>query len=269
MENEKNTASFGPPVLSLPMFLLKIIAGGSGGIFGSLVILVVLLISGSFLTPLTQESGISEVNTIFIFLLMVTIFLSTTIANILSVLFIGLTDRERYTRLSSAVYQVFIMGIFIFILTAPVYFFASSIDTTYISYALILHIIVSAQVSAMILEIVANYRYSLLGLYGTTFSILISISALMAVASFSINPTIILFIATPIVWGAIAFVHGLAIMLYSWIVRIYDKDFLSTQTLYGEDFGKQVERDEKEEEDVEVSNDEGAEFLKKQQNQQK
>ena len=74
------------------------------------------------------------------------------------------------------------------------------------------------------------------------------------------SPQILLFAALPIVWGSIAFVQSIFTMLYGWIARTYDKDFLSTQTVYGSDYGKEVESDEPV---APKANDEaGADFLR-------
>lgn len=259
MENKET--EFGPPKVSFATFLLKLLAGIAGGISGSLILLLIFFLSSSFLTPLTTYQDGTEnivISPIFTFILMMMIFLSSTIGNILSTWLMALTERGRYTRVSSAIYQVFIISLIIFILMVPVYFITGS---DYIAYAVALHVIISAQVSALILEIVSNYKYSLVGVYGVTFSVIASAGILFGLAHFipSENTEILLFALLPVVWGSIGFVQTIFTMLYGWIARTYDKDFLSTETVYGSDYGKEVE--ETEPETPKAKDEAGADFL--------
>jgi hypothetical protein len=192
---------------------------------------------------------------------MMMIFLATTVGNIISTWLMALTEREKYTRISSAISQVFIISMIIFILMVPVYFITAATNVTITAYAVALHIIIAAQVSALILEIVSNYRYALVGVYGITFSILVSAGIMFGLAGIVSSPQILLFVALPIVWGSLAFVQSIFTMLYGWIARTYDKDFLSTQTVYGKDYGKEVEVQE-EPETPKAKDEEGANFLR-------
>ncbi|MFC1616121.1 hypothetical protein ACFL21_03190 [Patescibacteria group bacterium] len=259
--------SLGPARVSIVTFLLKILAAGGGGVVGSLVLFLIFLLAQSALTPLSNIEDADQASAIFIFLLMIMVFLASTVGNILSTTLLGLTETEKYKRLSSSIYQVFIISIIIFVFMVPVYFLTSSINIEITTYAVALHIIISAQVSALILEIVSNYRYSLLGVYGVTFAIVISTGIMFAVTKLidNISPAILLFSALPIVWGSIALVHTLVNNIYGWIARTYDKDFLSTQTLYGKDYGREVEEtDEEIEEKPKTKDGAGADFLRKQ-----
>lgn len=252
-------SDIGPARISFSTFLLKLLAGSVGGSVGTLVLLVIFLVASSFLQPLTE--GLDEyVSPIFVFFLMVMIFLSSTIANLLSVFLISLTERDKYKRVKTAVSQIFSLSVIIFILMVPVYFLTAAVDVSVTVYAIALHIIISAQVSAMILEIVSNYRYSLVGLYGITFSILFSAMILFSLYGLVGNPTILLFMAIPVVWGSIALIGNVTTMIYGWIARTYDKDFLSTQTVYGDDYGKEVE--EPEDRTPRAVDEEGADFLR-------
>lgn len=245
MTEENSTEELGPPRISFATFLLKVLAGAAGGIGGALILGVIFFLASSIFEPLTEGfSDEAAVSPIFVFLLMIMIFISTTIGNIVSTWLLALTEKDKYKRISSAIYQVFIISVIIFILMVPVYFITSATNIGIMAYAIAMHIIIAAQVSVLILEIVSNYRYSLLGVYGVTFSILVSATILFAMAGIVRSPQLLLFIALPIVWGSIAVVHSIVTVLYGWVVRIYDKDFLSTQTVYGQDYGKEVEDEE-------------------------
>ena len=239
LQNEENS-NLGPAKISFPTFVLKLLAGTAGGIAGSLILLLIFVLASSILAPLTEPDP-EYISPIFIFILMVMIFLASTIGNILSTFLLSLTERDKYTRRSSTIYQVFMVSVIMFVLMVPVYFLA-------------------AQVSAIILEIISNYRYSLVGVYGVTFSILMSAAILFGVSNVISNPTLLLFISLPVVWGSIAFMQSVVTMIYGWIVRIYDKDFLSTQTLYGKDYGVEVETEKVEA--PKAKDEAGSDFLK-------
>ena len=108
------------------------------------------------------------------------IFIATTPANLLSVFLLSLTERDKYKRTKSALFQVFIINVVIFLLMVPVYFITTSINIGVTAYAVALHIVIAAQVSALILEIVSNYKYSIVGLYGVTLSVLVSAGVMFA-----------------------------------------------------------------------------------------
>lgn len=267
-DDQTKVQELGPGRISFGTFLLKILAGAAGGIGGSLILVLIFVLASSVLTPLTGSQATTEggttaiqVSPIFTFILMMMIFLSTTVGNIMSTWLMGLTERGKYTRISSAISQVFTISMIIFVIMVPVYFITSATNVTITAYAVALHIIISAQVSALILEIVSNYRYALVGVYGITFSILVSAGIMFGLAGIVSSPQVLLFVALPIVWGSIAFVQSIFTILYGWVARTYDKDFLSTQTVYGNDYGKEVESEE-EPETPKVKDEEGANFLR-------
>ena len=248
------------PRLPFTTFVLKLLAGIGGGVVGSLVILAISLVASSILTPFSEGFAETEyISPIFIFIIMMMVFLSSTGSNLLSTFLLAMTENEKYKRTSSAIYQIFIVSIIIFILMVPVYFITASINPAVIAYAMGLHILVTAQVSALILEIVSNYRYALVGVYGVTFSILVSAAVIFGIANFIANPAIILFLSLPIVWGSIAFTQSMVTGIYGWFARTYDKDFLATNTLYGNDYGKQVEDTD---EEPKAKDEKGADFLR-------
>ncbi len=249
----------GPQQMTFPRFILKFLAASAGGIIGAVLLVVIFLLASSLLSPLTASQPNEYISPVFVFILMVMVFLSSTIGNLVSTFLLSLTDRERYKRRASAMYQIFIVSIIIFLLMAPVYFITSSVDFSFTAYAIALHFILTAQVSALILEIVSNYRYSLVGLYGVTFSIILSAAVLFGLSSLVESPTILLFAAMPVVWGSIGLVHGIVTAVYGWIANIYDKDFLATNMDYGDDYGKEIVEEEK----PKTKDEAGADFLKK------
>lgn len=243
MTEEQTTPQviIGPARISFPMLLLKVISGIFGGGVGALIFIFIFVIGSSILAPLTNTESTAEyVSPIFIFLLIVMVFLSSTIGNILSTLFLALTEREKYSKVASCIYQIFIVSIIIFILMVPVYFIAVSADMKLATLTIALHIIISAVVSSLILEVVSNTKYSLLGVYGVTFSMILSSSVLFGLYYYLESTQLLLFLVLPIVWGCYALVYSIVNMLYGWIIDIYDKDFLSIYERYGDDYGQKI-----------------------------
>ncbi|MFA6991766.1 MAG: hypothetical protein WC269_00575 [Candidatus Gracilibacteria bacterium] len=238
---EQNTQiELGPPRITFSTFLLKVLAGGIGGSLGALILLVIFMLAATVLTPISGGQELEYVSPIFIFVLMVMVFVASTASNLLSVFLLSLTEKDKYTRTRSAIYQVFIVSIIIFLMMVPLYLLAANLDVKIAAYIVALHIILTAQLSAIILEIVSDYKYSLVGIYGVIFSIIVSAFLMTIVYGVIDYTALVFFLALPIVWGSIAIFQSIFTMLYGWIARLYDKDFLSTQMVYGDDYGKQV-----------------------------
>lgn len=253
------TEEIGPERISFATFLLRLIAGAAGGVAGGLLLLLMFILVSSVFEPIASlGEELSYISPIFTFILLMMIFISATVGNIAAVWLMGLVEREKYQKIPSTIYQIFVISLIIFLLLAPVYFITGTTDPAITAYVVALHVVISAQASALIMEIISNYRYSLVGVYGVTFSILVSAGVLFSLAGLIASPQILLFVALPAVWGTIALVGAVVNNIYSWLAKTYDKDFLAADTLYGEDYGEEVE----EEEEEKAEDREGGDFLR-------
>jgi hypothetical protein len=256
--NEKNE-EIGPERITFATFLLRILAGTTGGIVGGVVLLLIFIMASSVFEPIASfNEQVKHISPIFTFVIIIMVFLASTISNIGSTWLMGLVEKEKYTKISSAIYQVFIVSLIIFILMAPVYFITGAANPSITAYVIALHIILSAQASALIFELISNYKYSVVGVYGVTFSVLFSAGLLFSLASVLGNPQLLLFVALPIVWGSVAFVGSIVNGLYGWIARTYDKDFLSSEEMFGDDYGEEVVEDE----EPRAEDKDGGDFLR-------
>ena len=111
----------------------------------------------------------------------------------------------------------------------------------------------------LILEIISNYKYALVGVYGVTFAFLVSTGILVSLSRTSEEFYFIVFLAPLVIWLSIAIIHTFTTILYGWFARTYDKDFLSTQMVYGQDYGKEVEEVK---EAPKAEDESGADFLR-------
>lgn len=266
------TKTIGPRAVPFLTVLLRTFGGLGGGIVGTGLILVIAFLgSGILSSAFGVEGGDVEVHPLFVFVFLAMIFVGSCAANVLGPLFVGLVDREKYTHLASSLYQIFIANVVMLVVVAPVYMVVASLKPELIGGVAALQVVVTAFVSAMILEIVASYRYALLGVYATAFSALIASGVYFFFygVSSSSTPIILLFVALPVMWTSIALFGGLLEWVYAWFYKVYGVDFLSSVMKYGEDVRWiSVEEEEKQELDQFKTalgkKEGGAEFLNRQ-----
>lgn len=259
--------AIGPRAVPFLTVLLRTFGGLGGGIVGTGLILVIAFLGSGILS---SAFGVG-VHPLFVFVFLAMMFVGSCAANVLGPLFVGLVDREKYTHLASSLYQIFIANVVMLVVVAPVYMVVASLKPELIGGVAALQVVVSAFVSAMILEIVASYRYALLGVYATAFSALIASGVYFFFygVSSSSTPIILLFVALPVMWTSIALFGGLLEWVYAWFYKVYGVDFLSSVMKYGEDVRWiSVEEEEKQELDQFKTalgkKEGGAEFLNRQ-----
>lgn len=257
--------SYGPRKMSFFTLVLKTLAGFAGGAAGSLVLLLIFLLSSSILEPIlgaTAQSEVAagEVSALFMAILMAMVLTTSMISSLLSCLLICYTERDRYTRIATTLSQIFIVNLVIFVFVLPIYLTTSTASLSLTAFAAALQIIMSATASALILELVHDRNYALVAVYSTVLAIMVAagINFLMFVA-FK-NATILLFVAQPIIWALIGFAQGAFQMFYFWIFQTWGSDMLVHSATFGADYGVP---DESEEEEEPVREDtEGGNFLK-------
>lgn len=263
MPEEKTASNLGPQSPSFLTLVLKTLAGFGGGIAGMLILLVIFLgastILQSALNPglSLEESG---KNPLFIFVFMAMIFLTSLGSSLLSTLFFTFVEHEKYSRTSTVLYQVFFVNLVAFIIMAPIYLLLDARGLMdMVGFSAAFQVLITALASMLILEIIGNLRYALVGVYGVIFSMLISTGIIMVAYELTgRNPTVILFSALPVMWTVLGFVTTIAGMLYHWIWTLYGTDVLMSKTEFGRDYGAAEEPEAEPKPDVT-----GAEFLKK------
>lgn len=265
----ENSTDLGPRSIPLFLLLLRTLAGLGAGLVGSGVIFAVALLGANVLQSALSISGPrtdGALHPLFVFVFMAMMFVGSATSNILGPLFIGLSDREHYKRLSTTLTQIFVANVVILILLAPVYMIGAGLNTALLPSVAALQVIVSAFATALILEIIADYRYALIGVYGTVVAVLVSAAVYFLFYSISVEqPLILLLMALPVMWGSIGLFGGLMNLLYAWIYKLYGVDFLSGVTVYGEDERWVSEEEETQTElaAMERKLDTGASFLEK------
>lgn len=232
--NEKRPITF-------TLFLLRLLSGLTGGIAGTLAAFVVYFLMLSFIPAGEEASSLST------FTVIIMAFVGTLIANTITGLMLTFMDSQKYSRRKTTLTHVFIFNLALFFFTIPLYLLAIPLDIVIGVAAL--HFLLSAFVSALIMEVLAGYEYSLLGIYGASFGIFVSIGlALIALAADS-SQLFITLGAMPIVWFVLMIVNSFAELIYDNFVRYYGVDALNVKTDLGGD--TEVEPKDEEEEETE------------------
>lgn len=254
--------TFGPRPMSFFTLVLKTFAGFGGGVAGTVVLVLIFLATSSILQPVlgAEELAPTEINPLFIVVLVSMVFATSLVSSMASTALLAYTERERYTRLSTTMGQVFIMNIVIFAFVLPIYLTSSTTNLQITAGAAGLQVILSATASALILELLHDPRYPLLAVYNTILAILAGAAVSFVLYAISGNATILMFIALPMIWSFIGFFQAAVTMFYYWVFQTWGTDYLATETQFGTDYGVADESEEEEEEQHEDV--EGGDFLK-------
>ncbi len=259
--------NYGPRKMSFFTLVLKTFAGMFGGAGGSMVLLLIFLSSSSILNPVLgatveAEASQGEVSALFMAILMGMIFATSVVSSMLSAFLLCYTERDRYTRIATAMSQIFIMNIAIFICVLPVYLTTSTARLELTAFAAVLQVILSATASALILELVHDRRYALLAVYNTILAILIASGVNFFLYFIFKSATILLFVAVPIIWTSIGFIGAAFTMIYFWIFQTWGSDFLAYSKSFGSDYGVPDQSEEEEEEENRKPDVEGGNFFR-------
>ncbi len=257
---------YGPRPLSLFTLFAKTFLGFAGGIIGSLVLLLIFLVASSILQPVLNPASTSTetINPIFIVILMAMIFATTLITSIITPWLLSYTEKLRYPRLNTAIYQIFIINLIIFAFTAPIYLTTSTTSIEFTAYAAGLQVILVSTASALILEILNDQKYPLLGVYTSIIGILIATAVNLFIFKLFKSPTVLLFASLPIIWGSIGFFQASLAMVYHWYYINWGNDFLASNASFGIDYaGTQREVYQEELEQQQETEDKiGSDFFK-------
>lgn len=259
------TEWYGPRQVSLFTLFAKTFLGLCGGIFGSLILLLIFLASSSILQPVLSpaDATTDQVNPIFIVILMAMIFATSLISSMLAPWLLSYTERLRYPRMVTATYQVFIVNLIIFAFTAPIYLSTSTNSLEFTAYAAGLQIIMVCLSSALIMEILNDQKYPLLGVYTSVIGVLIATAINLFLFQMLKSATVLLFAALPITWATIGFFQAAIAMIYYWYYLNWGNDFLASSTSYGTEYAGVEEEEEEEEAERQLPEDkEGGDFFK-------
>jgi len=213
--------------------ILKMVAGVIGGGIGTLIIFLLTTFTiGPLLTIISGDMEKAGAYSSIILVLSIIILVGTTIGNILSALFIALTEKEKFKSKKSISLHILVMEILVFLIMVPLYFIISGgqggieVSTT----MMLFHIIFTVQTSALFLEIVGAKKQATAGIYAVSLGMLFSIVVLGIIGAVVDNGKILLlFISMPVIWGFIGLADGMVSTIFSWFKQASEEDFLKNR----------------------------------------
>ena len=231
--------------LTFTLFMLRLLSGITGGAAGTLALFVIYFVLQS-LVPQTEE-----VTSLSLFVIIIMTFVGTLVANTVTGVMVTFMDNEKYSRRKTTIMHIFLFNFILFFLTIPLYLMGASLGI--IIGIAALHFLLSAFISALIMEILAGYEYSLLGIYSTALGIFVSIALALVLMAAGTKDITIMFIAMPGVWFILQLIGGLSELIYDNFVHLYGIEALNIRTDLGGDKeaepeeGGEGEEEEKEE----------------------
>lgn len=232
--------------LSATLFALRLLSGITGGVAGMLIAFVIYFIMSTFIPAGDEASSLS------FFAIIVMAFVATLSANTITAVMLTFMDHEKYNRRKTIITQVFLFNLILFFLTVPLYLIAIPLEITIGVVAL--HFLLSAYVSSLIMEVLAGYEYSLVGIYSSSLGIFVSIGIALLLLNSNVSQLVLTLGAMPAVWLILEIVGGLVELIYDNFLRFYGVDALNVETDLGGDTMEE-KGSEDEDEDEEVDDD--------------
>jgi len=206
------------------------IAGAGGGVIGSILISIVFFFFSTVGGVDFVSNTAGSTHPLFIFVLTIITLIGTISANMMSAVFISYAEPQKYNKTASVLTQVFIINMSLFLFMIPIYVLAYAVDLNYLKIVVAAHSIISVISSNMVLEIISDYRYSLLEIYSTIASVVFGI--LISIIFYFLNQTTLIFVLMPILWFSVGFFGGMVRLIYYNIYMSYGIDALSVNSGY-------------------------------------
>jgi hypothetical protein len=163
--------SFGPQKLELKDLWVVSLWALIAWVTWSILLIVLVFVISSFLdvwsTFSAARTGAWELNSIFPLVLSVITFLVTSITVFVTYSFLHFASPDRYKKNIIILGQIAFFTFLIYIFMAPVYIYAGLIDYDYIMIIFLFHTLIAIFWTSLILEILNNYRYVLVSVYGS------------------------------------------------------------------------------------------------------
>ena len=223
--------------LTMPTLFLKTLGGLFAGIAGTVFVLIFVFSSLSF----GASSG-----PFVVFGALATALLVSLGTNAIASWTFCVIDKEKYPPIVDTIQKSTAMSIALFVFLLPVYALTAAVSSDIRAIFLVMgvHLVLSCQATAALMELVPAkaQRERLLSVYAITFgmllSVIINILVYRVVEGFTLRveggtdraigagATALLFSALPITWMSFGFMTCLLEMLYRWFVSVWGKDFL-------------------------------------------
>lgn len=234
---------------NLPKVFVNALVGFASGLLGTMVLGMVLLLTwsvvGEVLSPTNQQvtnefgqvlSHKENTHPLFLSVIICGVFLAILAATMLQTVLISAIE-ERYTAKATSITQVATANVIILLIMIPVYLSVSGqYGATGVAVGAMIHCTMTVMMSILAIDILALKRYTLLSLYG------VMVGLVFFFLSFNLfsanNPTLLAFVALPLLLGLTSLGGGLTQLVYFWFADTYGNDFLDTEKRFGADYGQ-------------------------------
>jgi hypothetical protein len=240
----------GPSVRVSDVFF-RTAAGLFGGLFGSIVILIGIFLSGT-ISDFEIVSGVDGVNPIFIFSTLVVVYLSILISSVATTVLFHFTNREKYRFLFSTLSHVFVLTTLIFLAGMPLAIIVALSSLQNVAMIGVIELGLSAIFGIVLIEVFAQSRHITLALYSSSFALFtFFIISFLLYLVFNRTTSFLVLGIFPLCWACFGFWQSTFEMIYQWVYRLYGTDFLNAATKLGADYGQDEEEEEEDDDDDE------------------
>lgn len=244
--------SVGPRNISLTDVWISSLGTMIAGFIGSIVVILIVFLSSSIINiPNTMAQASLAgwtTNPIFPFILSFITFISLLITTFISAKVLTMTDGEKYKSSSEIYGQIGIFWIILYICLTPIYIYTWLQSYDNIMIIFIIHVLLFAFWASLLLEVLNNYRYILLGLYGNFIALSIS-GSLSFLLFYSLSSSkaklMILLVMIPLIYTLITLLRALFEFVYYQYYHLTNLDWLG-------DIFYRIEREEKEKQEEDI-----------------
>lgn len=213
--------SFGPRKVVIQDVIINSLWVCISGFIGSALILIIVFATSSFMSVpnMFEQARLegSSTSPMFPFILSFITFIATMVTLFLSAILLHMTNPEKYTRNTITYGQIWFFWIFTYLCITPVYIYMWLMSYDNIMIVFLLHCIILAFWSSLILEMLSNYRYILIGFYGSFVGVFFT-SIIITIAFNSLESWYVkllsLLIMLPIINTSLVFFKGLFELAY-------------------------------------------------------
>lgn len=168
---------FWPKNISLQEVLVTTVWGVVAGTIWSLFILLVMFLFGSYFNIANNMTGTelgTSTNSLFPLVLSLVSLFWISITMFLTYFFLTLTNEERFKRNRIIKWQIAFFSLISYILFTPIYIYLGIIAYSNIMLVFLCHTLIVTFGVSIIIELLNNYRYILIGFYGSFLGLFIS-----------------------------------------------------------------------------------------------
>jgi len=183
--------SLGPQKITFPEVWINVLGSLIAWMAGWITILVIMFIFGDIInvdSNLINRWLGQAGSPLFPILLSIVTLIGTSLSVFLTTKILAATSAGKYKNNSVTYGQIWFFIVFLYLLITPIYIWTGLMDYTNIMIVFLVHVLLLKFWMSVILDIMNNYRYSMIGLYGSFLGLIISaVITIWVFSSFSLG----------------------------------------------------------------------------------